>query len=150
MKVEKALLEDADSLTVLTIRSKSYWGYTKEQLEGWEEDLKISAHYISVNNVYKLILNDEIAGFYSFYSESTAKIRLDFFFVESKFIGNGYGKEMFCCFINQVKELNCKTVILDADPNDKGFYTKNGFKVVREIETSIKNRCFQVMELIVF
>lgn len=42
MKIEKVIVEDAQRLTALTIRSKSHWNYTKEQIESWREELKIT------------------------------------------------------------------------------------------------------------
>ena len=147
MKVEKALLKDASCLTELTIRSKSYWNYTKEQIESWREDLKISAQYISINNVYKLVLAKKIIGFYSFSSEGKESVKLDFFFVEPAFIGLGCGKKMLSDFIKRVKKLHYKAVVLDADPNAEEFYKKNGFEVIGQLESSIKNRFLPIMEL---
>lgn len=147
MKVEKVLLKDANCLTELTIRSKSYWNYTKEQIESWREDLKISAHYISVNNIYKLVLDGKIIGFYSFSSKGEYSVKLDFFFVDPAFIGLGYGKKMLSNFIKRVKKLHYKRVVLDADPNAEEFYKKNGFGMIGQLESNIKNRFLPIMEL---
>ncbi|MFT6245466.1 MAG: hypothetical protein ACJA0U_003079 [Salibacteraceae bacterium] len=46
MIIEIASTSDAKDLTDLTIRSKSYWGYSSEQIEEWRDDLTISADYL--------------------------------------------------------------------------------------------------------
>lgn len=48
-------------LTDITI-DKAFWGYSQNQIEIWKDDLTISENYINKNEVYKLILENEIIG----------------------------------------------------------------------------------------
>jgi hypothetical protein len=56
MKIEKTTRNDAQDLTELTIRSKSYWNYDKKQIEEWREELTITEKYFDENQIYKLVI----------------------------------------------------------------------------------------------
>ena len=66
MKIERTTKNDAKELTELTIRSKSYWNYGKEQIEEWREELTITEKYIDENQIYKLVANNSLIGFYAY------------------------------------------------------------------------------------
>jgi len=46
MNIEKANKTDAKQLTELTIRSKSHWNYSKQQIEAWRNDLTVTEDYL--------------------------------------------------------------------------------------------------------
>jgi len=146
MKIEKANQADAKEITALTIRSKSHWNYSVEQIESWREELTITAEYISQNEVYKLT-EEELIGFYAFNKIGENKVKLFFFFIEPKHIGKGFGKKLMNDFIQRVKKLGFEKVTVDADPNAEYFYSKSGFKIVGQLPSSIKNRFLPIMEL---
>lgn len=146
MKIEKASQTDAKEITALTIRSKSHWNYTAEQIEGWREELTITETYISENEVYKLT-DEELIGFYAFNKISQTKVKLFFFFIEPKYIGKGFGKKLIMDFVQRVKKMGYERVTVDADPNAEIFYSKLGFKTVDKLPSSIKNRFLPIMEL---
>ncbi len=147
MKIEKAQKTDCNTLTALTIRSKSYWGYSSEQITKWKDDLTIHAEYIDQNVVYKLIKENQLIGYYSYIVQDDKKIKLDNIFLEPDFIGNGYGKLMMKHFFQQVKDEGYETIKLDSEPNAEKFYLSLGFKVIGQLESSIKNRFLPIMEL---
>lgn len=147
MEIKKATVKDAEELTALTLRSKSHWNYSKEQIEAWKQDLTISAEYIKRNNVYKCVDNGSVIGFYSFSVEKDEVIRLCFFFIEPKYIRKGYGGKMISDFLKRIKKGGFKRVVLDADPNAEVFYKKNGFYVIGKLKSSIKDRFLPIMEL---
>ena len=146
MKIEKALKKDAQDLTELTIRSKSYWNYSQEQIESWRDELSVSESYIVENNVYKLTENNAILGYYSYYELNKSEIMLENLFIEPHYIGKGIGNRLMSDFFNRLKNSDYRKVLLDADPNAVKFYTKLGFKVIGKRETSIKNRYLPIME----
>ena len=146
MKIEKALKKDAQYLTELTIRSKSYWNYSQKQIEAWRDELSISESYIVENIVYKLTENNTIMGYYSYYELNKSEVMLENLFVEPQYIGKGIGKRLMSDFLNRVINSNYQKVLLDADPNAENFYAKLGFKVIGKRKTSIKNRFMPIME----
>ena len=149
MKIEKAIKRDAQGITELTIRSKSYWKYSQKQIEAWRDELSVSEAYIIEKNVYKLTKNNIILGYYSYLELNKSEVKLESLFVEPQYIGKGIGKQLMSDFLNRVKNSDYRKALLDADPNTENFYTKLGFKVIGKRETSIKNRFIPMMEKII-
>jgi len=146
MKIIKANTTDGNVLTALTLESKAHWGYTVDQIENWTDDLTINATYIDKNQVYKLVNDDKLVGFYAFLPESNTKVELNFMFVDSAYIGKGYGKILMNDFLERVKALQYKTVTLIADPNAELFYKRAGFNVLEKLESLVEGRFLPVME----
>jgi ribosomal protein S18 acetylase RimI-like enzyme len=146
MKIIKANITDGNALTVLTLKSKAYWGYTDDQIESWKDDLTISSDYVSNNQVFKLVADDKLVGFYAFLPETNTKVALNFLFVAPEFIGKGFGKILMNDFLERIKKLQYKTVTLVADPNAEAFYKSAGFNVTEKLESSIEGRFLPVME----
>ena len=92
MLIEKAISEDHLSLTDLTIRSKSFWNYSEQQIKEWIPVLTISEAYIQEKEVYKLVKDDEIIAYYSYVANSPNVVLLDNLFVSPEYIGKGVGK----------------------------------------------------------
>jgi ribosomal protein S18 acetylase RimI-like enzyme len=147
MNITKANILDAEKLTELTIRSKSNWNYSPEQIEKWKEDLTITQEYIANNSVYKLIVDERLIGYYSFFNVSDGKVKLDNVFIEPEFIENGYGKILITDFLKRIESIGFVKVTLDSDPNAETFYERLGFKVVGKLESSIQNRFLPIMEM---
>ena len=147
MKIEKTTRNDAKDLTELTIRSKSYWNYGKEQIEKWRDELTITEKYNDENQIYKLIMNDFLIGFYAYQPKNKADIKLNYLFVEPKFIGKGYGKSLMMDFLSRIENSEFERVVLDADPNAEKFYSGLGFRVIGKLKSSIKDRFLPIMEL---
>jgi N-acetylglutamate synthase-like GNAT family acetyltransferase len=147
MKIEKAKNIDNIELSELTARSKAQWNYSSEQIEKWKDDLTISAEYIDKYEVYKLKEDDKLIGYYSFQSVDYKKVKLDNIFINPEFIGRGYGKILMNHFFKKVKSKGFENIYLDSDPNAEKFYQNLGFKVIGQLESSIKNRFLPIMEL---
>jgi N-acetylglutamate synthase-like GNAT family acetyltransferase len=147
MKIIKAKNTDSKGLTELTLKSKAYWGYSLKQIDEWRDDLTINAKYIETNEVYSLIESNILIGYYSFFSLNKREVVLDNIFVDPKYIGKGYGKILMNHFLQKAKGLGFEKVSLHSEPNAEFFYTKIGFKVIGQLETSIENRFLPIMEL---
>ena len=148
MTIEKARKMDAQILTDLTIRSKSYWDYSAEQIKSWKDDLTITSAYINQYEVYKLINNENIiTGYYSYIFLNDAVIKLDNLFVDPRYMGKDYGTLLMNDFLNRIKTLQFEKVTLDADPNAEKFYHKFGFKTVGKLKSTIENRFLPIMEM---
>lgn len=146
MEIEKANLVDNEILTEITKKSKAYWGYSEEQILKWNNNLTISKEYINKNQVFKLLNDNKIIGYYSYIIEEK-KIKLDNLFILPEHIGKGFGKFLINDFLKRMREEKFKRIILNSEPNAEKFYLKVGFKKIGEFETSIKNRFMPIMEL---
>lgn len=147
LQILKAQGKDAQKLTELTLRSKDYWGYGATQIESWKEELTITEAYILENEVYKLVTGNDLIGFYAFLPENKRKVKLNFLFIEPDYIGHGYGKLLLTNFLQRVMNMGYGKVTLDADPFAKSFYARNGFEVVGQLQSTIKDRFLPIMEL---
>lgn len=83
MKIEKATQKDHQVLTEITKKSKAFWGYSAEQMTIWSDTLTISEEYIETHFVYKLIQENQVIGYYSYYFENEKNIKLDNLFFSS-------------------------------------------------------------------
>lgn len=147
MNILKAETDDSELLTTITKRSKAYWGFSEEILKEWEHLLSISKDYIEKNMVYKLVENENIIGYYSYFSIDEKTIKLDNLFILPEFIGKGFGKTLMNDFLEKANRLGIKKITLDAEPNAENFYKNFGFETVRQLESSIKDRYLPIMEL---
>jgi len=148
MEIIEADIIDHNEITELTKLSKSFWGYSPEQIEKWDADLTITPDYISANKVFKLIFDGNIIGYYSYKRIDLNTIKLDNIFIQPEYIGKGYGKILMEDFFERIKKEEVENIILNSDPNAEGFYKKFGFKVTGKIESSIEGRFLPVMKLI--
>jgi|SRR6218665_194072 len=149
MKIVKAETEDNETLTTITKRSKAYWGFSEEILKEWEHLLTVSKDYIEKNKVYKLIQNENIIGYYSYFSIDENTIKLDNVFILPEFIGQGFGKILMNDFLEKIKLDGISKITLDAEPNAENFYKSFGFETVGQLESSIKDRHLPIMELLI-
>ncbi|MNX30400.1 putative acetyltransferase [compost metagenome] len=147
MTIEKAINADHQILTQITKRSKAFWGYSEEQIEIWSKFLIVTPSYIDANPVYKLSIEDQIVGYYSFFNQDEKTIKLDNLFVLPEYIGKGLGRLLMKHFLLNIDKTHIKTITLNSEPNAEPFYSKLGFIKVGEIETSIKDRYMPIMEL---
>lgn len=147
MDILKAEPNDNELLTTITKMSKAYWGFSDEILQEWEHLLTITKDYIEKNKVYKLLQNDQIIGYYSYFSTDENTIKLDNIFILPEFIGKGFGKILMNDFLKNIKQLGINKVTLDAEPNAEKFYKTFGFETIGQLESSIKDRYLPIMEL---
>ncbi|WP_394748539.1 GNAT family N-acetyltransferase [Spongiimicrobium salis] len=145
MRIEEANNTDAQKLTQLTIQSKSYWGYPARQIEEWKDELTITASYIATNEVYKIGDENNIMGFYAYEFINSQEVKLNFLFIDPAYIGKGLGKILMNDFLDRIAKDGYKSVTLDADPNAENFYAKQGFRVIGQLQSSIKDRFLPIM-----
>jgi len=140
-----AKTEDAEILTKIAIKAKSYWNYPEQWTKLWIEDLTITPTYIINNQVVKLIHANKIVGFYSLEYKDT-QLHIGHFWILPEYIGKGFGKNAFFDLQRRSLEMNEHVVEVISDPNAEGFYIKLGAKLIRSIETAIIGRKLNVLE----
>ncbi len=144
--IVKANISDAKLLTEIALESKAFWGYSKDLIERWREDLTVTPTMFKEWNVYKFVFENEIAGFYILNRANIRTSFLEFLFVSPKFIKKGIGTQL----LNHAKDSclgsGCAILNVLSDPNAKSFYTKHRFKVIAETESSVPERFLPEME----
>ncbi|SFB94886.1 Ribosomal protein S18 acetylase RimI [Kaistella jeonii] len=146
-KIEKATEKDHLTLTEITVDGKAFWGFSKEELSKWKNELTITPEYIAENETYNLVLDSSIVGYYSFLKIDENTLLLDNLFLFQKVIGKGFGKLLMQNFLKRAKSLNISNIILEAEPNAENFYKKFGFSTYDHRESVIKGRFLPKMKL---
>lgn len=137
---------DANSLTNIALTSKAFWGYSKELIESWREDLTITATMISESYIFKFMINETTAGFYFLNLPEGKSIALEMLFVLPELVRKGIGKQLLHHSFHKAIELKANSMILLADPNAVSFYQSQGFYQIDAKESSIPNRFLPVMQ----
>lgn len=145
MKIVPAEIEDIEKLNTISVASKMHWGYPKDWLEHWKKDLTIAENYLTINSIFKLIVENEIAGF-CVIEEREDEYEVAHLWVLPKHIGKGYGKFLLTETLNHVIKKEKPTIVI-ADPNAEKFYLQMGFKTFDQKESYPKGRFLPVMRM---
>lgn len=146
--IVKATLSDADTLTEIALQSKAYWGYTPEQIESWRDDLKVTPKMFKDWNIYKYLVDGQIAGFYILNRANIRTSFLEFLFISPDHIKKGIGVQLLQHAIDYCKGSSGAILNVLSDPNAQSFYAKYGFEVIAERKSSIPGRFLPEMELL--
>ncbi|WP_438977996.1 GNAT family N-acetyltransferase, partial [Polaribacter sp.] len=92
--IVKANISDASLLSEIAMISKSFWGYTKQQLDSWVDDLTVSEKLILETHTFNFLVEDKIVGFYILNQPQNNNCELEMLFVLPNFIGKGIGKQL--------------------------------------------------------
>lgn len=125
ISIRKALPGEGASLTELSVRSKSYWGYSKEFMNAFMPELIISEDYLTSAPVFVALQDDKIVAFAGL-SRKEADPELVFLFVEPDCIGKGFGELLWQKSLEEAKKLEWKSFSIICDPNAENFYLKLG------------------------
>lgn len=128
---------DINGLNRIAYESEAYWGYDQEYMDRFREIYRVTDEYIKSNPTF--ILSDEgrMVGFYSL-KKNDNETEPDFFYIDPKYIGKGYGKIMWDSLIKYCKNEGIKSFTLVTSPQARGFYEKMGAVVVEEVESILR------------
>ena len=137
-------------LTELTVRSKAYWGYDDSFLESARKELEFQASkFLPDFHVYILEAQGEPLGYFSLISVECNTVELHDLFIEPRYIGKGYGKELWDYAVNLARRLGFSRLVLTADPNAEAFYARQGAVRIGEKASLVgSDRALPVMEYI--
>ena len=135
MIIRKALPNEAETLTQISVRSESYWQNDEAYMRQFEVLYKVTADFIRENPVFVLEDCDELLGFYAIVPKESS---LEYLFIEPKYIGKGYGKQLWRHAVKTGKALKMKRFQIVTSPQAKGFYEKLGAKFTGETESLVR------------
>ena len=140
-KVRQASLSEAEHLSRLAFRSKSYWGYSDRFMQECLKELTLDTCYIENNPTFVIETIKNIIGFYSLEHISAAEVELSYLFIEPDFIGKGYGRKLIEHAQKEARRLGYSKMIIQGDPNAERFYRSAGGTLVSTRKSaSISNR----------
>jgi GNAT superfamily N-acetyltransferase len=131
VEIVRAGRDDADVLTQLAFAAKSYWGYPERWIEQWQEALTITPGFITDNEVYVAVFEEEMGGFYALI-ERGSEVELEHLWVLPEHIGTGIGRALFDHAVRKAAALGATILSIEADPNAEGFYRRMGARRVGE------------------
>jgi GNAT superfamily N-acetyltransferase len=148
--VRRARQDEAGLLTDLTVRSKAFWGYDDSFLEGARQELEFNAcKFLPDFHVYIIEAEGQPLGFCSLISVDGSTVELHDLFIEPRYIGKGYGKELWDYAVKLARSLGFSRIVLTADPNAEPFYAHQGAVRVGEKASPVcSDRVLPVMEYI--
>ena len=137
MQVRFAEIHEADLLSDLCFRSKTFWGYDTAFMEACRESLKINSQQIE--NGYVLVAADgqSLAGVSAMDPIGNSAWELDAFFVDPDFIGKGVGRLLFHAVVDLLTQRNCKELKIVSDPQARPFYEKMGALYERDTQSDV-------------
>ena len=125
-QIRQALPSEAEHLSELTFRSKSYWGYSDQFMQACLEELTLDECYIENNPTFAIETERNIIGFYSLEHISDSEVELSFLFVDPDCIGKGYGRKLMMHAQEEARHLGYSKMIIQGDPNAERFYRSAG------------------------
>lgn len=90
MHIRPALQSEFAFLSNLAAQSEAYWGYDSEYMDKFKSIYKLTEDFIINNPTFVLENNEDIIGFYSLWVKEPM-VSLELFFIDSKYIRQGYG-----------------------------------------------------------
>jgi GNAT superfamily N-acetyltransferase len=120
--------EEAKTLSILAIRSKSYWGYDDDFIEACREDLTVQPEGIDSHRIAVAVVKatGRIVGFYGLVGTCSDDAELSALFVEPEFIGGGVGRLLFDDARGKAMEAGFARFRIEADPFAATFYEHMG------------------------
>ncbi|MEO7970781.1 MAG: GNAT family N-acetyltransferase [bacterium] len=137
--IRRATIDDTTTLTNLAHAAKRYWGYPEQWIKQWQNELTISNDFVNENEVYLLVSEDKVRGFYALVLRDE-KAELEHLWVSPQHIGTGVGKELFTHAMQRAADRDVSEVELSADPNAEGFYQKMGAHRIGEVRADMDNK----------
>lgn len=130
---------EADALTRLAHRSKAHWGYDEEFLRDCREELTISPAYVQDNAVFVAVTRGALAGLATLkQTGGVGVVSLDHLYVEPSFIGQGIGKRLFNCAVEEAARQGFSRVLIESDPHAESFYLSMGAKRIGESPSPVR------------
>jgi len=139
IQIRRALPSEAAALTVLAHAAKRYWGYPEDWIEFWKAELTITPDFISGNEVFVAVIDENIAGCCALVvSDKLAE--LEHMWIEPQRMRQGVGRTLFEHVARRAVQLGFTTLELSADPNAEQFYQRLGAERIGEVPADVAGR----------
>lgn len=149
--LQEASLDDAECLSRIAIRSKSYWGYSAEFMDACVEELSVSRARIENSDFHYIValVDEQIVGFYALESLFKGEIELGALFVDPGHIGTGVGKALIEKSKKHAVSLGARKLNIQGDPNAENFYRAAGGQLTGSRESeSITGRYLPTFQIL--
>lgn len=136
MKLRSAVLADLPALNAIALEAKAHWGYSRDQLAAWADDLTVAPASLVARPVMVADIAGQPIGFAQVATD-TQPWELWTLFVRPAHMGNGAGKALLTWARELAATAGQPELAIDADPNAADFYLRCGARVVGSIAAPI-------------
>ncbi|MPV61483.1 N-acetyltransferase [Burkholderia sp. HI2761] len=148
--VRSARAADAGELTRLARLSKAHWGYPKEWLDLWQNDLTISPETIEGAIGYVAESDASVIGFWIRASLDSDQPTPGWLFVHPDHMGQGVARALWESVRAEAAARGIKSFVIEADPNAVPFYlTLEAEKIGEKESSAIPGRFFPILRIAV-
>ena len=149
MYLRKTDIKDLEHLSKLIYDSEKSLNFNENYMSAFKDKYNVNKEFIQNNPSFCIIESDKIIGFFGL-SKNKDKHELEFFYVDSEYIGKGYGKIMFGFLISECKTLGIKEFNFVTSPQSLEFYTKLGAIKIGETKSLVdESRVIPILKFII-
>jgi len=134
--IRVARADEHMEISKLALRSKSYWGYSKEFLDACRDELTFDAAACASGMAWVALDGPTIVGV-SVIEGAPPIGELAGLFVDLPAIGTGCGRMLLTHTLRAARELGFTELVLDADPGAEPFYTHHGAQRIGNSPSSV-------------
>lgn len=139
VSLRQAVIDDLDQLTAIAFAAKAHWGYPKEWLEQWHEELTMTPAHLDNLQFAIAEVEGNPAGFCALGFEGSV-CAIHHMWVMPEFMGHGIGRRLFDWVVNIAFESGAQTLDVLSDPYAEPFYEKMGLVRTQLESSSIPDR----------
>ncbi|AFL99330.1 hypothetical protein Desde_0891 [Desulfitobacterium dehalogenans ATCC 51507] len=138
LNIRRAKACDWQLLSDIAYHSEAYWGYDSDYMEKFKSMYQVTEYFIKNNETYVIEDHCGVFGFYGLLVNDKVS-SLEYFFIEPRCIGKGYGKLLW----NHMVDITCENLrirefVIVTSPQAKDFYIKLGAIFLGEVESLLK------------
>ncbi|MBS5822728.1 MAG: GNAT family N-acetyltransferase [Clostridium argentinense] len=137
LNIRRAKVDEYEILTDIAIKSEGYWGYDSDYMDKFKSIYNVSEEFIKNNPTVLIEEDNSVIGFYGLICKDNGT-SLEYFFIEPKYIGKGYGKLLWNYLVNHCKNLGIEAFEIVTSLQAKEFYVKMGAIPCGEVESLLK------------
>ncbi len=136
LTIRPAMPSEAGMLTDIACRSEAYWGYDPDFMKQFRSIYQVTEEFINQNPTFVMQEDNEIVAFYGLLLGP--EVWLEYFFVEPRHIGKGYGRLLWKHVAEYCREVAIREFRMVTSPQAKEFYVKMGATPLGEVESSLR------------
>jgi predicted N-acetyltransferase YhbS len=130
--IRRGTASDAGELTALAHRAKAYWGYPREWLAVWRDELTLTPEYVTRHFTFVAVDREKIVGS-SVLQHEHESWSLEHLWVEPAFQRRGIGRALVRRALEEAARQGASRVEVVADPFAEAFYTRLGARRTAQV-----------------
>ena len=127
-RVRPAAAADYEQVRELTFESKAHWGYDRDLVRRWADDLIFERE----GERWVAEMDSGIVAWAALAPLADGVVVLDHLWVDPAWMRRGVGSRLFGLAADRARELGAERMEWSAEPNALGFYEKMGGRKQRD------------------